>query len=206
MFNQHPCSLYNCFSIIIWNSFSTHVIVLKAVFFSLAAKLREACFDPGNVMNGSRMGTDYKLGSMVTFHCEAGYLLQGYSTLTCVMGNSKRPEWDRAKPSCQGERQRCSTLADIMSSRELRAIRMVNIWLLPFQDFIRESSLWHVGNPASWGLNKNKQKGVKMETQWRLNYNQNYICILKHDKTLKKLTLVRLQVYSVCLWNPWKVI
>uniref|UniRef100_A0A8C2Z0K3 CUB and Sushi multiple domains 3 n=1 Tax=Cyclopterus lumpus TaxID=8103 RepID=A0A8C2Z0K3_CYCLU len=65
------------------------------------AKLREACFDPGNVMNGSRMGTDYKLGSMVTFHCEAGYQLQGYSTLTCIMGNSKRPEWDRAKPSCQ---------------------------------------------------------------------------------------------------------
>uniref|UniRef100_A0A8C5DPG5 CUB and sushi domain-containing protein 3-like n=1 Tax=Gouania willdenowi TaxID=441366 RepID=A0A8C5DPG5_GOUWI len=69
-------------------------------FFS-TAKLREACFDPGIVMNGTRMGTDYKLGSMVTFHCEAGYLLQGYSTLTCVMGNSKRPEWDRAKPSCQ---------------------------------------------------------------------------------------------------------
>ena len=50
------------------------------------------------------MGTDYKLGSMVTFQCEAGYMLQGYSTLTCIMGNSKRPEWDRAKPSCQGER------------------------------------------------------------------------------------------------------
>uniref|UniRef100_A0A7N6FBD4 CUB and Sushi multiple domains 3a n=1 Tax=Anabas testudineus TaxID=64144 RepID=A0A7N6FBD4_ANATE len=65
------------------------------------AKLREACFDPGNVMNGTRMGTDYKLGSMVTFHCEAGYVLQGYTTLTCVMGNSKRPEWDRVKPSCQ---------------------------------------------------------------------------------------------------------
>ncbi|KAM6968265.1 CUB and sushi domain-containing protein 3-like [Aplochiton taeniatus] len=65
------------------------------------AKLREACFDPGTVMNGTRLGSDYKLGSMVTFHCEAGYLLQGYSTLTCMMGNSKRPEWDRAKPSCQ---------------------------------------------------------------------------------------------------------
>lgn len=72
----------------------------------LAAKLREACFDPGNVMNGTRIGADYKLGSMVTFNCEAGYLLQGYSTLTCVMGSSKRPEWDRAKPSCQGERRR----------------------------------------------------------------------------------------------------
>lgn len=58
-------------------------------------------------MNGTRMGTDYKLGSMVTFHCEAGYLLQGYSTLKCVMGSSRRPEWDRAKPSCQGKRQQC---------------------------------------------------------------------------------------------------
>lgn len=57
-------------------------------------------------MNGTRIGADYKLGSMVTFNCEAGYLLQGYSTLTCVMGSSKRPEWDRAKPSCQGERRR----------------------------------------------------------------------------------------------------
>ncbi|XP_051920530.1 CUB and sushi domain-containing protein 3-like isoform X1 [Hippocampus zosterae] len=65
------------------------------------AKLREACFDPGNVMNGTKMGTDYKLGSMVTYNCEAGYLLEGYSTLTCMMGNSKRPEWDRSKPSCQ---------------------------------------------------------------------------------------------------------
>lgn len=78
-------------------------LIPKFLSLSLAAKLREACFDPGNVMNGTRIGTDYKLGSMVTFNCEAGYLLQGYSTLTCVMGSSKRPEWDRAKPSCQGE-------------------------------------------------------------------------------------------------------
>lgn len=81
-------------------------LVLNVVFW-LAAKLREACFDPGNVMNGTKMGTDHKLGSMVTYNCEAGYLLEGYSTLTCVMGNSKRPEWDRSKPSCQGERQSC---------------------------------------------------------------------------------------------------
>uniref|UniRef100_A0A8B9KNH1 CUB and Sushi multiple domains 3a n=1 Tax=Astyanax mexicanus TaxID=7994 RepID=A0A8B9KNH1_ASTMX len=65
------------------------------------AKLREACFDPGSVMNGTRLGTDYKLGSTVTFHCEPGYQLQGYSTLTCVMGQNNRPEWNRALPSCQ---------------------------------------------------------------------------------------------------------
>ena len=75
----------------------------KKCIFPTIAKLREACFDPGNVMNGTRLGNDYKLGSTVTFSCEAGYLLQGHSTLTCVMGNSKRPEWDRARPSCQGE-------------------------------------------------------------------------------------------------------
>uniref|UniRef100_A0AAR2IVV0 CUB and Sushi multiple domains 3a n=1 Tax=Pygocentrus nattereri TaxID=42514 RepID=A0AAR2IVV0_PYGNA len=65
------------------------------------AKLREACFDPGSVMNGTRLGSDYKLGSTVTFHCEPGYQLQGYSTLTCVMGENNRPEWNRALPSCQ---------------------------------------------------------------------------------------------------------
>ncbi|KAK3532300.1 hypothetical protein QTP86_016064, partial [Hemibagrus guttatus] len=65
------------------------------------AKLRESCFDPGNVMNSTRLGSDYKLGSTVTFYCEAGYMLQGYSTLTCIMGDDGRPGWNRALPSCQ---------------------------------------------------------------------------------------------------------
>lgn len=75
----------------------------SSFFFYPPAKLREACFDPGSVMNGTRLGTDYKLGSSLTFHCEPGYQLQGYSTLTCVMGNTNRPEWNRALPSCQGD-------------------------------------------------------------------------------------------------------
>ncbi|XP_067355858.1 CUB and sushi domain-containing protein 3 isoform X7 [Channa argus] len=65
------------------------------------AKLRESCFDPGVVLNGTRLGSDYKLGSTVTFYCEAGYVLQGYSTLTCTMGDDGRPGWNRALPSCQ---------------------------------------------------------------------------------------------------------
>ncbi|KAG2464901.1 CSMD1 protein, partial [Polypterus senegalus] len=65
------------------------------------AKLRESCFDPGNVMNGTRLGSDYKLGSTVTYYCEAGYVLQGYSTLTCIMNDDGRPGWNRALPSCQ---------------------------------------------------------------------------------------------------------
>ncbi|KAL2080246.1 hypothetical protein ACEWY4_024039 [Coilia grayii] len=68
---------------------------------SKEAKLRESCFDPGNVLNGTRLGSDYKLGSTVTFYCEAGYVLQGYSTLTCIMGDDGRPGWNRVLPSCQ---------------------------------------------------------------------------------------------------------
>uniref|UniRef100_A0A3B3ZK64 Uncharacterized protein n=2 Tax=Periophthalmus magnuspinnatus TaxID=409849 RepID=A0A3B3ZK64_9GOBI len=60
-----------------------------------------SCFDPGVVLNGTRLGSDYKLGSTVTFYCEAGYVLQGYSTLTCSMGDDGRPGWNRALPSCQ---------------------------------------------------------------------------------------------------------
>ncbi|XP_058878367.1 CUB and sushi domain-containing protein 3 isoform X1 [Acipenser ruthenus] len=65
------------------------------------AKLRESCFDPGSVMNGTRLGSDYKLGSTVTYYCEAGYVLQGHSTLTCIMGDDGRPGWNRVLPSCQ---------------------------------------------------------------------------------------------------------
>ncbi|TRY64583.1 hypothetical protein DNTS_003138 [Danionella cerebrum] len=72
------------------------------------AKLREACFDPGSVMNGTRLGADYKLGSTVTFHCDPGYQLLGYSSLTCIMGNTNRPEWNRALPSCQENNSRCA--------------------------------------------------------------------------------------------------
>lgn len=47
-----------------------------SLLFSFTAKLRESCFDPGVVLNGTRLGSDYKLGSTVTFYCEAGYVLQ----------------------------------------------------------------------------------------------------------------------------------
>lgn len=54
-------------------------------------------------MNGTRLGMDYKLGSTVTYYCDAGYVLQGYSTLTCIMGDDGRPGWNRVLPSCHGK-------------------------------------------------------------------------------------------------------
>uniref|UniRef100_A0A3B4YUQ9 CUB and Sushi multiple domains 1 n=1 Tax=Seriola lalandi dorsalis TaxID=1841481 RepID=A0A3B4YUQ9_SERLL len=64
-------------------------------------KPREACFDPGNIMNGSRTGYDYKLGSQVSYNCHHGYTTVGGDTITCVMGHDGKPVWDRALPSCK---------------------------------------------------------------------------------------------------------
>lgn len=67
-------------------------------------KPREACFDPGNIMNASRTGYDYKLGSQVSYNCHSGYVTVGGDIITCVMGNDGKPVWDKALPSCKGRR------------------------------------------------------------------------------------------------------
>uniref|UniRef100_A0A8C0U790 CUB and Sushi multiple domains 1 n=1 Tax=Cyanistes caeruleus TaxID=156563 RepID=A0A8C0U790_CYACU len=63
-------------------------------------KPREACFDPGNIMNGTRIGTDFKLGSTITYQCDSGYKIIEPSTITCVIGADGKPAWNRALPSC----------------------------------------------------------------------------------------------------------
>uniref|UniRef100_A0AAZ3P372 CUB and sushi domain-containing protein 1 n=1 Tax=Oncorhynchus tshawytscha TaxID=74940 RepID=A0AAZ3P372_ONCTS len=64
-------------------------------------KPREACFDPGNIMNGSRVGMDYKLASTVTYQCNSGYTVVGPATITCVIGSDGKPIWDKILPSCK---------------------------------------------------------------------------------------------------------
>ncbi|XP_069079880.1 CUB and sushi domain-containing protein 2 [Pleurodeles waltl] len=61
---------------------------------------RESCFDPGSVKNGTRVGTDLKLGSSITYYCDSGYGIDGFSTLTCVMGGDGKPLWNKPRPSC----------------------------------------------------------------------------------------------------------
>lgn len=64
---------------------------------------RESCFEPGLVRNGTRVGTDLKLGSTVTYHCDSGYTLEGDATLTCIMGVDGKPSWNKPKPICIGK-------------------------------------------------------------------------------------------------------
>ncbi|KAF4801153.1 hypothetical protein TURU_037146 [Turdus rufiventris] len=61
---------------------------------------RESCFDPGSIKNGTRVGTDLKLGSTITFYCDGGYDIEGGPTLTCVMGGDGKPTWNKPRPSC----------------------------------------------------------------------------------------------------------
>uniref|UniRef100_A0A803VYI3 CUB and Sushi multiple domains 2 n=1 Tax=Ficedula albicollis TaxID=59894 RepID=A0A803VYI3_FICAL len=61
---------------------------------------RESCFDPGSIKNGTRVGTDLKLGSTITFYCDGGYDIQGGPTLTCVMGGDGKPTWNKPRPTC----------------------------------------------------------------------------------------------------------
>uniref|UniRef100_A0A2K5JNE5 CUB and Sushi multiple domains 1 n=1 Tax=Colobus angolensis palliatus TaxID=336983 RepID=A0A2K5JNE5_COLAP len=63
-------------------------------------KPREACFDPGNIMNGTRIGTDFKLGSTITYQCDSGYKIVDPSSITCVIGADGKPSWDQVLPSC----------------------------------------------------------------------------------------------------------
>eukprot|EP00062_Callorhinchus_milii_P009370 gi/632953198/ref/XP_007892273.1/ PREDICTED: CUB and sushi domain-containing protein 1 [Callorhinchus milii] len=63
-------------------------------------KPREACFDPGNIMNGTRIGMDFKLGSTVTYECDTGYKISNFATIMCVMGSEGKPVWNRELPTC----------------------------------------------------------------------------------------------------------
>uniref|UniRef100_A0A8B9YYW4 Uncharacterized protein n=1 Tax=Buteo japonicus TaxID=224669 RepID=A0A8B9YYW4_9AVES len=68
--------------------------------FSLAENPRESCFDPGSIKNGTRVGTDLKLGSTITYYCDGGYDIEGVSTLTCIMGGDGKPVWNKPRPTC----------------------------------------------------------------------------------------------------------
>lgn len=75
---------------------------MEFTFMSSSEKPREACFDPGNIMNGTRIGTDFKLGSTVTYQCDSGYKIADPSSITCVIGADGKPAWNRVLPSCNG--------------------------------------------------------------------------------------------------------
>lgn len=72
------------------------------LFFFFLENPRESCFDPGTVKNGTRVGSDLKLGSSITYYCHGGYEVEGSSTLSCVLGPDGKPAWNNPRPVCTG--------------------------------------------------------------------------------------------------------
>ena len=55
-----------------------------------------SCGDPGEPVNGVRVGTTYTYGSIVTFTCQTGYM-PSYSTGIVCQPNG---QWNQTKPNC----------------------------------------------------------------------------------------------------------
>ena len=68
-------------------------------------------------MNGSRLGTDFKLGSTVTYRCNSGYTAAGPPTITCIIGADGKPVWDKALPTCKGKSPVPTACIDYVVSR-----------------------------------------------------------------------------------------
>ncbi|OWK58649.1 CUB and sushi domain-containing protein 1 [Lonchura striata] len=97
---------------------------------------RESCFDPGSIKNGTRVGTDLKLGSTITFYCDGGYDIEGGPTLTCVMGGDGKPTWNKPRPTCTGK----SHGKDLPGAGSLDASPVEN-WL-PVEDSTQAQMEW----------------------------------------------------------------
>ncbi|XP_064628862.1 CUB and sushi domain-containing protein 3-like [Lineus longissimus] len=93
--------------------YSTHFNRLWLVFtsdsetLSMKAKFRigyllakTQCPDVVAPKNGSRTFGDSVRGYTVTFSCDAGYILQGNSTLTCLVGGPEGGQWPGMPPQC----------------------------------------------------------------------------------------------------------
>ncbi|KAK0153134.1 CUB and sushi domain-containing protein 1 [Merluccius polli] len=57
------------------------------------------CGDPGVPFHGIRLGEEFKVGSLVRFSCEPGYVLRGSQERTCLANGS----WVGTQPECHGE-------------------------------------------------------------------------------------------------------
>jgi len=56
------------------------------------------CQPPGDIVHGTKIGSDYRHGRTVWYQCDAGYTLKGSDRLTCNDGR-----WNLDPPECKGK-------------------------------------------------------------------------------------------------------
>uniref|UniRef100_UPI00358FCE16 CUB and sushi domain-containing protein 3-like n=1 Tax=Myxine glutinosa TaxID=7769 RepID=UPI00358FCE16 len=79
---------------------SDSTVSLRGFYLEYKEKPRESCLDPGMVYNSTRLGTSFRLGSTVSYTCDSGYTMSGYSTLTCEMHQQGKLQWNHLLPTC----------------------------------------------------------------------------------------------------------
>ena len=77
----------------------------KIVVFLISA----TCPNPPRLVHGSHDGNDFSVGKKVTYSCNAAYLLEGNTVITCVDG-----KWVGQVPVCRGKVPlKCSLLINV---------------------------------------------------------------------------------------------
>jgi CUB/sushi domain-containing protein len=57
---------------------------------------RKLCGSPGDILNGMKIGSDYRYNSVVTYRCDYGYALNGSATLVCL----DTGKWNTTTATC----------------------------------------------------------------------------------------------------------
>ena len=76
----------------------THTHTLISTYMLISTHVANTCGDPGTPSNGKKVGSDYSVGSQVTYVCNAGFTLRGDRTRQCQSGGI----WSGTLPSCEG--------------------------------------------------------------------------------------------------------
>jgi hypothetical protein len=71
--------------------------------FIFPAVLSTDCPTPGDVLHGTIDGSEFSIGSVITYRCDSGYHIDGHtgSVLTAVCGEDN--SWDTPSPACVGK-------------------------------------------------------------------------------------------------------
>lgn len=78
---------------------TNHEVILFVQGNIVNSPVLASCQSPGGIAHGERFGSDYKHGKTVRYKCNAEYILQGKSKLTCNDG-----KWNYDPPQCKGNK------------------------------------------------------------------------------------------------------
>lgn len=74
------------------------------LLFLLLVLPSHTCGNPGEINKGVLHGTRFNIGDKIRYNCLAGYILEGHSTLTCIVSPGNGASWDFPSPFCRGKR------------------------------------------------------------------------------------------------------